>query len=91
MEDQLVQKSPQEIPSLSSIILEERTRIPGVVQAKLMNSLWQGTPETVIERFSRVATDQAVRATLSYCELANGLLLLTSIRGSPHPVCMAVE
>ena len=71
VEHLLAQKSPQQIPSLKILVLEE-TKSFARSPVKLMNVLWmgaqkRGTQETAIGRLSRVAAAQDV-STYSYVE-----------------------
>lgn len=54
-------KSPQQIPSLKRIFLEETA----CFSVKLMDVLWRDTQETFMERLSRVATTQGVSILLA--------------------------
>ena len=55
----LAQKSPQRIPSLKTLILEESESFDGH-PARLKNVLWEGTEEIAIRRLSRMAAAQGV-------------------------------
>ena len=66
LEHLLAQKSPQQIPSLKKIILEEGRLNPffdarfGLGPTRLIDVLWKDTHETVMERLRRVAAGQGV-------------------------------
>ena len=67
LEHLLAQKSPQQIPSLKTLILEEFDYYGtesgpwfGPRPAKLMHVLWKDTQETAIGRLSEVAAAQGV-------------------------------
>ena len=63
LEHLLAQKSPQQIPSLKTLILEEPYYADARFAnepAKLMDVLWRGTQENAMERLDRVAAAQDV-------------------------------
>ena len=59
LEHLLAQKSPQQLPSLKKLILEETHGYAGRLD-KMTAVLWKGTQETVIERLSKVAAARGV-------------------------------
>lgn len=59
IEQLLAEKSPQQIPSLKKVILEEGEPYFRI-ETRLVDVLWRGTPETTIERLSRVAEAHGV-------------------------------
>lgn len=64
----LGQKSPQQMPSLTKLILEEAEPCePGVNHDKLIDVKWKRTNETAIGILSKVAAAKGVSIDVTYC------------------------